>query len=59
VIDVTALYCPRSEGEQGEDNTTHHLQPRMVNRERVQVCRYCGKTERQLREKEVDADTDE
>lgn len=53
--DVTQHYCPKSGGRPGEDNTTHHLAPRGAGGgQRQQVCRYCGRTEKQLRE-EADA----
>lgn len=46
-IDVAQYYCPDNElgGKPGEDATTHHLVPRAKG----QTCRYCGKTEKQLR----------
>ena len=54
IIEVTRLYCPKSGGQPGEDNTTHHLVPRFPRGgkagEREHVCRDCGKTEAELRE---------
>jgi hypothetical protein len=52
MIEVTHLYCPASGGREGEDNTTHHLVPRSKG----QTCRYCGKTERELREEAESTD---
>lgn len=51
-VEVTALWCPDSGGEPGEDNTTHHLQPRTRSGARVLVCAHCGRTEEDLRNEE-------
>jgi hypothetical protein len=42
---ATALYCPSSGAQPGEDSSTHHLVPRGPEKARALVCRYCGKTE--------------
>lgn len=49
-VEVTTLYCPESGGQPGDDGTTHHLQPRGPQTARVNACRYCGRTEKQLRD---------
>lgn len=49
-VEVTRLYCPESGGQPGEDSTTHHMQ----RRSGVMVCRYCNRTEKQLRDAAVD-----
>lgn len=50
MIEVTMLYCPLSGGQPGQSSTTHHLIPRgSYAAGRQLVCRYCGKTEAQLR----------
>lgn len=46
----TQHYCPLSGAKPGEDNSTHHLVIKGSLGSRGYVCRYCGKTERQLRE---------
>lgn len=51
MVEVTHLYCPESGAPEGADNSTHHLVPRSAGRGAQQmVCRYCGKTEKALRE---------
>lgn len=49
IIEVTTLYCPNSGGLPGEDNTTHHLAPTGPADARYMKCRYCGRTEEDLR----------
>jgi hypothetical protein len=49
VIEVTQLPCPATEGG---DNETHHLIPRAAG----MTCRYCGRTEKDLREEAEDGD---
>lgn len=48
-VEVTTLWCPSSGVEEGEDSGTHHLVPRTRNGDRVEVCRYCLRTEADLR----------
>lgn len=38
----TQQYCPKSGGQPGEDNTTHHLVPRTEGGKSVLKCKYCG-----------------
>lgn len=42
---ATQEYCPETGLNPGEDNSTHHLLPRAKG----MTCRYCKKTEEQLR----------
>lgn len=46
--EVTQLYCPKSGGAPDEDNTTHHIvAPARGGRA---ICRYCRRTENQIRD---------
>lgn len=50
IIDVTQLWCDRSGVQPGDDNSTHYLEPKGPSGGRSMTCRYCGRTEKQLRE---------
>lgn len=44
LVDVTQFYCPKTFGQQGEDNTTHHL----VRVRDEMRCSYCGRSQQDL-----------
>ena len=49
MVEVTTLFCPVAFG-----GKTHHLVPNGAS-DPVMKCRYCGRTEKELREEAEDA----